>query len=97
VREARIKAVQRSTGANVRRLRTRLGLTQEQLAERAGIDWRSVQDVERARTNFTITVLVSLAVALDVDPRALLRPAELPAPKTGRPAKRSSAVPRPRL
>jgi transcriptional regulator with XRE-family HTH domain len=85
VRRSRIRVFQRYAGANVRRLRRRTNLTQEELAERAGVDWRTVQDVERARTNLTLAVLVSLADALGVDPRALLRPAPLPPPRTGRP------------
>jgi transcriptional regulator with XRE-family HTH domain len=78
----RIKRFQVYAAANVRRLRLLAGWTQEVLAEHAGIDWRSVQDVERARTNFTLAVLVNLADALEVDPRDLLRPATLPAAGT---------------
>jgi transcriptional regulator with XRE-family HTH domain len=48
----------------VRRLRLRAGLTQENLAELAGLDHTYVQAVERVRTNFTIEVLVALADAL---------------------------------
>lgn len=91
VRRTRFKKVQESAGANVRRLRLRAGWTQEDLAEHAGIDWRSVQEVERARTNFTLAVLVSLADALEVDPRELLRPATLPPARPGRPRARAGA------
>jgi transcriptional regulator with XRE-family HTH domain len=73
-------------GANVRRLRLRRGLTQEQLGELASIAPRYVQDVERGRTNISFVVFIGLADALEVDPRDLLRPAKLAAPKPGRPA-----------
>lgn len=73
--------------ANVRRLRLRSGLTQEGLAELAGLDHTYVQAVERVRTNFTVEVLVALADALQAEPRDLLRPAALTPPKAGRPLK----------
>lgn len=77
--------------ANVRRLRIKGALTQETLAERAGIDPCTVQDVERMRLNFTMAILGSLADALRVDARQLLRPAA-PAPaRVGRPRKKRSA------
>ncbi|MBY0275762.1 helix-turn-helix domain-containing protein [Candidatus Binatia bacterium] len=77
----------RYVAANVRRLRERQGLTQEQLAGRAGVAPRYVQEVERARTNLSLKMLVSLADALDVDPRRLMRPAPpLTVARPGRPA-----------
>jgi transcriptional regulator with XRE-family HTH domain len=78
--------------ANVRRLRLRKGLTQEALAERAGIEARYVQSLERARANLTLAVLCGIAEALGVDPRALLKPARLQPARIGRP-KRKGRVP----
>jgi len=75
-------------GANVFRLRRKQGLTQEQLAEAAGLDLSFAQKVERAETNFSIAVLSKLADALGVAPAALLKPAERPAVKRGRPPKK---------
>lgn len=75
--------------ANVRRLRLRAGMTQERLAEEAGIDPCYVQDVERVRTNFTMEILVALADGLDAEPRDLLRSAKLPPPKAGRPPRKA--------
>lgn len=64
----------RHVAANVRRLRERRGETQEQFAQAAGVAPRYVQEVERARTNLSVAMLVRLAAALEVDPRRLLRP-----------------------
>lgn len=77
----------RYVAANVRRLRQRRGLTQEQLAAGAGIAARYLQEVERARTNMTLSMLVAIAHALEVDPRQLLKPAVLPESPPGRPRK----------
>jgi transcriptional regulator with XRE-family HTH domain len=77
--------VLRHIAANVRKLRLRRGMTQEQLAEAAHVEARYVQDVERAMTNLSIDVLVALASALEVDERMLFRPREMASPKVGRP------------
>jgi transcriptional regulator with XRE-family HTH domain len=75
----------RYIAANTRRGRARLGITQEQLAERAGIDLTFLQRVEGAKTNVSVGVLVALADALRVHPRDLLEAARLEPPKRGRP------------
>ncbi len=72
-------------GANVAARRARLGLTQQALADRADLDLRFIQRVERAQTNLSVMSLVALASALDVPVEALLRPAELPPARPGRP------------
>lgn len=73
--------------ANVRRLREKKGLTQEALAAAAGLDLSYEQRVERAATNLSIAVLVTLAEALDVPPARLLRAARMPRIVRGRPRK----------
>jgi transcriptional regulator with XRE-family HTH domain len=50
---------------NLRRLRVRRGLSQENLAVDAGIDRTYVSRLERGLENPTITVLEQLAEALD--------------------------------
>jgi transcriptional regulator with XRE-family HTH domain len=77
-----------SVAANVRRLRARASLTQEQLAETAGVDLSYLQRIERAQANATITVLVGLAHALEVKIGVLFRAARLPEIKRGRPSGR---------
>jgi len=61
-------------GQNIKRLRTRIGLSQEQLAEAAGIHRTYVSSVERGERNLSVTNIYRLAQALNVDPRELLRP-----------------------
>ncbi len=85
--DKRVGIVLASIGANVRELRLRRGLTQESLAEKCAIEPRTVQSIERGRTNLSIAVLVSVADALGVDSRMLMRPGELPPARAGRPPK----------
>lgn len=59
-------------GRNVRRLRQELGVSQEALAEDAGIHRTYVSDVERGARNPTITVVEKLARALKVSAGELL-------------------------
>src|SRR5687767_6174489 len=72
-------------GANVRRLRLRSGLTQEALAERAGVSTVHVQRVEAGEANVSVTVLVVLADALGVPPARLLHRASMAERRPGRP------------
>lgn len=61
-------------GRNVRRARIEKGLTQEELAERAGTSQFYVSSLEAGRRNPTVVTVVSLAQALGVDHLDLLRP-----------------------
>lgn len=58
--------------ANLRRLRHERGLTQEDLAERAGISSRYIGAVERADVSASVTILGQIAGALSVEPSELL-------------------------
>lgn len=53
-------------GARLRQLRQARRLTQEQLAERSGLSYKFVGEVERGRGNPTLTTLASLSEALGV-------------------------------
>jgi transcriptional regulator with XRE-family HTH domain len=77
----------RYVAANTRRLRGKHGWTQEVLAEKAGLEARYVQEIEGAKTNMTLAILVDLATALDVHPRVMLNKAELKPSRPGRPTK----------
>jgi len=66
-------------GARLREWRRRRGLTQEQLAERAGLSYKFIGEIERGTGNPTIDTLGHLADALGVEPAELLRAAS-PAP-----------------
>jgi transcriptional regulator with XRE-family HTH domain len=59
--------------ANLRRLRHERQLTQEGLAEQAGISSRYVGAIERADVSASVTILGQIADALGVEPCELLR------------------------
>jgi len=58
--------VVRRIGDNVRRLREAQGLSQEELAHRAGLHRTYVSQIERAVKNVTVVKLDQIARALDV-------------------------------
>ena len=58
---------------NLRRLRHAKGMTQEELAEKAGLSSRHIGAVERADDSASITVLGQIANALEVDASELVR------------------------
>jgi transcriptional regulator with XRE-family HTH domain len=60
--------------ANLRRLRTEVGLSQEELADRAGVHRTYISSVERAQRNVSLENIFGLAAALGVDARDLLAP-----------------------
>ncbi|MCQ8280144.1 helix-turn-helix transcriptional regulator [Acetobacteraceae bacterium KSS8] len=60
---------------NLRRLRHAKGMTQEELAERAGLSARYVGGIERADVSASVTVLGRIAEALEIDATELLRAA----------------------
>ena len=75
----------RSIAANVRRLREDRGLSQEALAETAGVDAKSVQLLESGAGNPTARLLLAIAGALEVSAGVLFRSAKLVARTPGRP------------
>ena len=56
----------RTIGANVRRYRLQRGLTQQELAFRAGLCIKTIYRVEKGIANLTIDVAESIARVLDV-------------------------------
>ncbi len=78
-----------SIAANVRRRRSELGLTQQELAERAGVDLRYLQKVEAAEVDFRVSLLPNLADALEERPERLLEPATLLRSGPGRPPRQT--------
>ncbi len=85
-----------SIAANVRRIRARLGLTQEDLADKAGFEPRFVQRVERAKLDLRLSTFLRLAQALEVAPGVLFRRAKLEPARTGRPRSRAARSSPPR-
>jgi transcriptional regulator with XRE-family HTH domain len=61
-----------SPGRRVRLERVRLGWTQAQLAERAGLLRRTVTEFELGRRKPADTTVHKLSAALDIDPEELL-------------------------
>jgi transcriptional regulator with XRE-family HTH domain len=61
-------------GKNVRRVRTKKGLTQEQFADRSGFSQQYISDLERGLRNPTVVTLFELAQALGIAPVQLLKP-----------------------
>lgn len=57
----------------VRARRRELGLSQEQLAEKAGVHRTYVGMLERGEKNVTIYNIERIAIALSVEPASLLR------------------------
>ena len=55
----------------IRKHRERAGWTQVQLAERAGIAWRTVQDLERGVSAPTLASMRGICKALDMPPEIL--------------------------
>lgn len=58
---------------NLRRLRREKGVSQEELADRAGLNRNYPGLLEREQYAATVDVLEKLAVALDVDPEEFFR------------------------
>jgi transcriptional regulator with XRE-family HTH domain len=63
---------------NLRRLRAQRGMSQEALADRAGIHRTYLGSVERGQRNIAIDNICRLASALEVDVRELLGPVRGP-------------------
>jgi transcriptional regulator with XRE-family HTH domain len=60
-------------GQNVRLFRTRLGISQEELAFRSDLHRTYVSGVERGIRNPTVVIVGRLAKALQVEPPSLLQ------------------------
>ena len=63
-------------GLAVRKYRERLGVSQEELARRAGIHRTYVGDVERGERNISVVNMMRLARALNTDLSKLVREME---------------------
>nr|WP_316628598.1 helix-turn-helix transcriptional regulator [uncultured Brevundimonas sp.] len=58
---------------NLRQIRHDKKLTQEELADRAGLSMRYVGAIERGDVSASVTVLGQIAVALEIEPGELLK------------------------
>ena len=59
---------------NLRRIRKATGLSQEDLADRAGLHRTYISSIERAERNISLENIFRLAEALDIAPGDLLKP-----------------------
>jgi transcriptional regulator with XRE-family HTH domain len=85
VRKALLEKYLCYIGANLHRYRKAKGLTQEQLADRAGVELSFYQRLERAKTNVSLASLIALSSAIEIPMPMLLEPARLHPAQRGRP------------
>jgi transcriptional regulator with XRE-family HTH domain len=72
--------LRRILAANLKKQRNLLGLSQEKLAEMAGLSWQTVNSIECLRTWVSDKTLESLADALKIETYQLLLPMKTPNP-----------------
>lgn len=65
-----------NVGKNLRRLRNRLGVSQDEFADLAGLHRTYIGAVERGERNITLSTLQRLATALKTEPEDLLGEAD---------------------
>ena len=68
-------------GENVRRIRVRKGLTQEEFADLSGFTQQYLSGLETGQRNPTVVTVFELATALNVSYLDLLRPGKATKPK----------------
>lgn len=59
-------------GNNIKKYRKKLGISQEELAEKAGLHRTYIGGIERGERNITLDSLQVIALALDVAPIELI-------------------------
>lgn len=59
---------------NLKKIRNSTGMSQEELADRAGLHRTYISSVERAQRNVTLENIFALAKALGVEPDQILKP-----------------------
>jgi len=60
----RIEETLKKIGTNVKKARLKMGLTQEQLGEKSGLDSRHIGFIERGEINSTIKTICKIANGL---------------------------------
>ena len=73
----KVENIRKSLSSNIKKYREQLGITQEKLAEKAGISANMINDIEGCRTWISDKTLIKLATALKVDTYRLFVPQNL--------------------
>ena len=73
--------VKRLFGERVREMRSRVAISQEELADRAGLDRTYISSLERGHRNVALENICRLATALGVDPGSLIAGFPSPGPR----------------
>lgn len=79
-------------GRRIGELREAEGLRQDDLAEKADLSWKYIQQVESGRENLTLKSLVRFANLLRCSIEALFEPPTKPPRPRGRPRKNTPAI-----
>ena len=80
--------VRKQFGQILKRMRAERGLTQEELAFRAGMNVTYLSDIERGESSPSLVMLADIACALDVQLSELLRDVEVLPRQSGNGRKR---------
>jgi transcriptional regulator with XRE-family HTH domain len=64
----------REVGAMLRTIRERLGLTQQHVADRVGLERTSISNMESGRQGISLQNLSAICAAFDMEPHIIMRP-----------------------
>ena len=78
MRIGKIKETRKKIGEQIRELRLSTGITQEQLGEKASLNYKFIGELERGRVNVSLDSLVKIASALGVKPGRFFATDKLP-------------------
>ncbi|MBI9113191.1 helix-turn-helix domain-containing protein [Maridesulfovibrio ferrireducens] len=59
-------------GSKIRKVRTSNNLSQQRMAELAGISYKYLGEIERGQVNLSVEILLKISNALHVDPSEIL-------------------------
>jgi transcriptional regulator with XRE-family HTH domain len=68
-----IEAVHRQVGAKVEALRTTLGWTQQELADKVGLSRGSIANIELGRQRLILNDIETFAAAFNIKPAVIMR------------------------
>lgn len=81
----------RTLGKNIQRARLDAGMTQECLAELAGVHWKTMSAIERGLYPFAVTAFVRIVQYLPASADSLLKGIKAPDPKRGQTIRKALA------